>query len=152
LLQHNVGMKNAKSWRLILTSMVALLVVGCDIASRKTYQANVALNGEGPLGIAGPPWDGPDGVVLYRTGRNGVICFEAFHSKDLHDRLSAKNGQAVTVEYDTFSDFGRVRGYNVHSVDGMVLANGYHVLRADFAATAGAARAGAGSAGNDDCW
>jgi hypothetical protein len=152
LLQHNVGMKQAKNWRLILTVVVGFLVVGCDVAGRKTYQANVALNGKGPLGIAGPPWDGPDGVVLYRTGRNDVICFEAFHSKDLHDRLSAKNGQAVTVEYDTFSDFGRVRGYNVHSVDGMILANGYHVLREDFAATAGAAREVGGSDSNDDCW
>jgi hypothetical protein len=80
------------------------------------------------------------------------VCFNAFHSKDLHDRLSARNGQLVTVEYDTFSDFGKVRGYNVHSVDGMVLANGYHVLRDDFAASAGVAGTGPGSAGEDDCW
>jgi hypothetical protein len=85
-------------------------------------------------------------------GRNGVICYEAFHSKDLHDHLSAKNGQPVTVEYDTFSDFGRVFGYNVHSVDGMILANGYHVLRGDFAASSGVASEGSGSAGEDDCW
>ena len=151
MLPHNTGM-NRVSWRLILTVLISCFLVACDRVSRKTYQANVALNGKGPLGIADPPWDGPDAVVLYRTGRNGVICFDAFHSKELHDRLSAKNGQSVTVEYDTFSDFGRVRGYNVHSVDGMVLANGYHVLREDFAATAGAARTGAGSIGKDDCW
>lgn len=145
-------MNRAKSWRLILTVLIACLIVGCDTVSRKTYEARVALNGKGPLDITGPPWNGPDAVVLYRTGRNGVICFDAFHSKDLHDRFSAKNGQLVTVEYDTFSDFGRVRGYNVHSVDGMVLANGYHVLRDDFAGAAGVARKGPGSAGPDDCW
>jgi hypothetical protein len=145
-------MKQAKNWRLLLTVIIPLLVVGCDRVNRKTYQANVALNGKGPLGIAGPPWDGPDGVVLYRTGRGGVICYDAFHSKDLHDHLSSKNGQPVTVEYDTFSDFGKMRGYNVHSVDGVILANGYHVLREDFAAISGVARSGTGSAGKDDCW
>jgi hypothetical protein len=123
--------------------------IGCWLAidrhATRTYQVYVALNGKGPLGIAGPPWNGPDGVVLYRTGRNGVICYDAFHSKELHDRLSAKNGQPVTAEYDTYSDFGRVSGYNVHSVDGMR-------LREDFASTAGVARKGAGSAGADDCW
>jgi hypothetical protein len=149
-------MKRAKSWPLILAVLVACLVVGylrfIDRAGRKTHQAYVALNGEGPVGIAGPPRDGPDAVVLYRTGRNGVICFDAFHSKGLHEYLSAENGQAVTVEYDTFSDFGKVRGYNVHAVDGMILANGYHVLRADFAGTAGVASKGQGSAGESDCW
>jgi hypothetical protein len=156
VLPHNTGMKQAKSWLLVLAVLITCLVVGylwfIDRANRKTHQACVALNGRGPLGIAGPPWDGPDGVVIYRRGRNGVICYEAFHSKDLHDRLSAKNGQPVTVEYDTFSDFGRVFGYNVHSVDGMILANGYHVLRSDFAASSGVASEGSGSAGEDDCW
>jgi len=150
--QHNTGMDQIRNWRLILIVLVACLIVGCDRISRKTYQANVALNGKGPLGIADPPWDGPDAVVLYRTGRRGVICYDAFHSKDLRDRLSGKNGQPVTVEYDTFSTFGKMTGYNVHSVDGMILANGQHVLREDFAATAGVARTGSGSAGPDDCW
>jgi hypothetical protein len=156
LLPHNTGMKRAKRWGLIVTVLIACLVVGClrfiDRAGRKTYQAYVALNGEGPLGIAGPPWDGPKGVVLYRSGRNGVICYDAFQSKDLRDHLSAKNGQPVTVEYDTFSDFGKVLGYNVHSVDGMILANGDHVLREDFGGVAGVAGNGPGSAGNSDCW
>jgi hypothetical protein len=105
-----------------LTVLIACSVVGylqfIERPSRKTYQAYIALNGKGPLGITDPPWDAPDAVVLYRTGRNGVVCFDAFHSKDLHDRLSGKSGQPVAVESDTFSDFGRVRGYNVHSVDG----------------------------------
>ena len=138
-------MNRAKSWRLILTMLIACLIVGCDRIGRKTYQAYVALNGKGPLGLTDSPWNGPDAVVLYRTGRNDVICYDAFHSKDLHDRLSAKNGQPVTVEYDTFSDFGRVRRYNVHSVDGMI-------LREDLAGSAGVARKGPGSAGEDDCW
>jgi hypothetical protein len=123
-----------------------------DRLGRKTYQAYVAMNGRGPMALTEAPWDSADALVLYRTGRNGVICFDGFHSKDLHDRLLPKNGQPVTVEYDTFSDFGKMRGYNVHSVDGIVLVNGYHVSRDDYAATAGVAMAGAGSAGQDDCF
>jgi hypothetical protein len=146
-------MKRTKIILIVLTVCLALgYMEFIDRATRKIYQDYVALNGNGPLGIAGPPWDGPDGVVLYRIERNGVICYDAFRSKDLHDYLAAKNGQPVTVEYDISSDFGKMRGYNVHSVDGMILANRYHVLRDDFAATAGVARAGSGSAGNDDCW
>ena len=141
----------------VVLGCVAIVYVLCiNRSATRTYQAYVALDGKGPQGIAGPPWNGPDAVVLYRTGREGVMCFDGFHSKDLHDRLAAKNGQLVTVEYDTFSDFGKVRGYNVHSVDGMRLANGYHVLREDFAATAGvvASERGNGtfSGGMNDCW
>ena len=69
--------------------------------------------------------------------------------ENFHDRLLSKNGPIVTVEYDTFSDFGKVRGYNVGSVDGIRLANGYHVLRPDFAASAGIV---GNSTSNDDCW
>jgi hypothetical protein len=124
-------------------------------ASTRTYQAYVALDRTGPPPINDPPWDGPDAVVLYRTGCNGVVCFDGFHSKELHDRLAAKNGQAVTVEYDILS-VGKVHAYNVHSVDGMVLANDYHVLREDLAAAAGvigSQRAdGRFEGGDADCW
>jgi hypothetical protein len=148
-------MKRAPRWLLTLTVLIVCLVAVylrfIDRAGRKTYQASVALDGKDPL-FTTDLWNGPDAVVLYRTGRNDVICFDAFHSNELHDRLSAKNGQLVTVEYDTFSDFGKVRGYNVHSIDGIILANGYHVLREDFAGSAGVLQKGEGSAGGDDCW
>ena len=121
-------------------------------AGRRTYQAYVALDGKGPSFLMNQRSGPSDDVLLYRSGRNGVTCYDVFHSKELHDFLLPKNGHPVTVEYDTFSDFGKVRGYNVHSVDGKVLANGYHVLREDFAGGAGVARQGPGSAGRDDCW
>lgn len=140
----------------ILTIAFACMVLGymrfINRPGRRIYQAYVAINGQGPMAINYAPWNGPDAVVLYRSGRNSVICWDGFHSKDLHDRLSDKNGQPVTVDYDTFSDFGRVHGYNVHAVDGIVLANGDHVLREDYAATAGVAKEGQGSAGESDCW
>jgi hypothetical protein len=68
-----------------------------------------------------------------------VICWDGFHLQELHDRLTPKNGQPVTVEYDTFTNFGTV-GYTLHSVDGIVLPE-------DVAVSAGVAREGSGSAG-----
>ena len=146
---------------LISVAIVACLIVGymffVDRQERKTYQAYVALDGKGPFARTDSPSNGPNAVVLYRKGRNGVVCFDFFHSKELHDYLPPRNGLLVTVQYDTFSDFGKVRGYNVHSVDGMILANGYHVLREDFAVSSGMT---SGSALNtkmftlnsNDCW
>jgi hypothetical protein len=139
-----------------ITWIVIVVLVGCtfigyllfiDRDVRRTYQARVALDGKEPFGPIYP--SDPDSVILYRKGRNGVTCFDAFRSKELHDRLSPKNRQLVTVEYDTFNDFGKVRGYNVHSIDGLILANGYHVLRPDFAASAGVA---GNSNSTNDCW
>jgi hypothetical protein len=130
---------------------ITLLVVCATVAyvrsvykiTRRTYRAYIALDGKGPelLGLSGPP---SDWVVLYRTGRRGVICWDGFHSQELHDRLTPKNGQPVMVEYDTFTNFGTV-GYTVHSVDGIVLPE-------DVAVSAGVAREGSGSAGQNDCW
>jgi hypothetical protein len=91
---------------------------------------------KGPFGAI-YPGDALDSVVLYRGGRNGVICFDSFRSKELRDRLSPEPGRVVRVEYDPFSDCGKVRGYNVPSVAGITLANGYHVLQPWFAAAAG---------------
>jgi len=140
-------------WRIATAVLLGCLLIGyalfVDRRATKSYQAYVALDRKGPWGLTDPPWDGPDAVVLYRSGRNGVVCFDAFHSKELHDRLSSRNGQPVTVEYDTFRDFGKVRGYNVRSVDGMMLATGYHVLKPEFAASAGVV---GNSNSEDNCW
>ena len=131
-------MPRRTSWLIAIVVLIACVFIGymlfIDRLDTKSYQAYVALDGKGPWNLTGPPWDGPDAAVLYRSGHNGVICFDAFHSKEIHDRLLSKNGQPATIEYDTFSDFGKVRGYNVRSVDGMVLAHGTHVLKPEFAA------------------
>jgi hypothetical protein len=118
-----------------------------DRIIRRTYQARVALDGKEPFGPVYP--SDPDSVILYRAGRNGVTCFDAFRSKELHERLLPKSGHLVAVEYDTFNDFGEVRAYNVHSIDGIILANGYHVFRPDFAGSAGVA---GNSNSTNDCW
>jgi hypothetical protein len=143
----------------VLTCCV-LMLIGCgfigyklfvDRLATRSYQEDVALDGKGPQGLL-DHWEGPDAVVLYRSGRNGVVCYDAFHSKELHDFLLSKNGRSVTVQYDTFSDFGKVRGYNVRSVDGMMLANGTHVFKPEFGSSSGVFRNGPGTAGGDNCW
>ncbi len=151
-------MPRRANWFIAIAVLIGCVFIGymlfIDRLATKSYQAHVALDGKGPWNLTEPPWNGPDAVVLYRSGRNGDVCFDAFHSKELHDRLTSKNGQAVTVEYDTFSDFGKMRGYNVRSVDGMVLAHGTQLLKPEFAASAGVA--GTGDSGKsilgDDCW
>jgi hypothetical protein len=132
-------------WRIVTVVLIGSSVMAfwllTDRHARRTYQVHVALDRY-------EEWKGPDVVVLYRTGRDGVVCFDAFRWKDLHDHLSAKNGQVVTVEYETFSDFGKVRGYNLRSVDGMILAND----NKPFTASSGVISDGPGSAGESDCW
>ena len=140
-------MDRKRSWRIVI--VIAFMVIGGLLmvhrAGRRTYQDYVALDGKGPPILIVPRSEGPDDVLLYRVGRNGVICYDVFSSRELHDYLSPKNGHLVTVEYNTFSDFGKVRAYNVHSVDGKVFANG-------LAGGAGVAKEGSGSASGDDCW
>ncbi len=157
-LTQNAGMKLKAKLRMLIAGLMASVFIGyisfVDRQSRRTCQAYVALTGQEPFGPINPPLpDPPDTVVLYRTGHGGVICFDLFHSPELHKDLLSEDGKRVTVVYDTFSDFGKVRGYNVHSIDGIVLANGYHVLRPDFAASAGSAGApGSDTASKDACW
>jgi hypothetical protein len=72
------------------------------------------------------PWgrvdfDERDGtpVVLYRKYGTGY-CFDVFFSDDLKRRLIESDKQRVMVEYEVTRDFGRERGYNIRSVDGLV--------------------------------
>jgi hypothetical protein len=120
---------------------------------RRTYQETLSLNAGDPHPSGMPsPEDNSDAVTVYRKGRAGEMCYDKFHSEELHKALSPKHGQFVTVEFDTFTDFGKVRGYNVHSIDGVVLANGYHSLHPEWDGESGVVSAGAGTVGGDSCW
>lgn len=90
---------------------------------------DVALDGKAPWGDVTPEWkDGPAPIVLYR--RVGTsYCYTAFKSQELHDLLASRSGNTAMVELNVFSDFGRERGYNVRSVDGLLLANGERPVR-----------------------
>jgi hypothetical protein len=147
-------MKRRLKWQIVIGLLIGSFVMAfwllIDRHAIRTYQAHVALDRYGEPSLMDPPWEGPDLVVLYRTGRYGVVCYDALRSKELHDHLSGKNGQIVTVEYETFSDFGKVRGYRLHSVDGMVQANGGIAGAAGLIASKRAD--GSISGGESDCW
>lgn len=88
-----------------------------DVNTVRSYQMYVTLDGkkvdlELPTGA----------VAVYRFVGNGY-CFDEIRSQELHDRLASKPGDEVTVQYQIASDFGRVRGYNVLTVDGMDVRN-----------------------------
>jgi hypothetical protein len=124
-----------------------------DRPVRRTYQETLSLNAADPQpsGIASQE-DNSDAVTVYRKGRGGEMCYDKFHSAELHKALSPKQGQLVTVEFDTVTDFGRLRGYNVHSIDGIVLANGYHSLHPGWGGESGSVSTGEGTTGGASCW
>jgi hypothetical protein len=130
------ALRNGRGWKLPLFVSIAYLASAfctdrlfTDRVSVKTFQMGVALDGRAPWGEVGPEWpDGTMPIVLYR--RVGTsYCYTAFKSQELHDRLAQEHGDTVTVEYNVFSDFGRERGYNVRSVDDVILANGKRVIK-----------------------
>ncbi len=131
-----VALRNSRGWTLPLLASLAYVAIAFSTdrlftnkVMVKAYQMDIALDGKAPWGNVTQEWkDGPAPIVLYR--RVGTsYCYTAFKSQELRDVLASKTGSTVTVEYNVFSDFGRERGYNVRSVDGLVLANGEHVVR-----------------------
>jgi hypothetical protein len=123
-------LRRASSWRLPL--VVSLSFVTCAFAidrlftnnvTVRAHQMQVAVDGHAPWGDVGPEY-----IVLYRRVGDSY-CYDAFRSEDLRQRLASKNGQTVRVEYNIFSDFGRERGYNVRSIDGLLLNNAEHSVR-----------------------
>jgi len=93
----------------------------------RSHQMYIAIDGHAPWGDVGDAGTASP-VVLYRRVGAGY-CYVAFDSSELRRRLMPKSGQEVVVEYNVFSDFGKERGYNVRSVDGLILANGELVVR-----------------------
>lgn len=100
-----------------------------DRVTIQSYRVQVALDGNAPWGKVGPEWSGGSPpIVLYRPVGNS-FCYVAFKSRELHDLLRYKDGESVQMQVNEFKDFGEERGYNVRAVDGLLLANGSHVVR-----------------------
>lgn len=131
-----VALRDDRRWRIpLFISLAYLAVAFCadrlftSKVKVKTFEMSIALDGKAPWGEVGPDWqDGTPPLVLYRQV-NGSYCYTAFKSQELRDRLAQKRSGRVTVEYNVFSDFGRTRSYNVRSVDGILLADGQHVVK-----------------------
>jgi hypothetical protein len=131
-----LALRDSRRWRIPLIISLAFLAAAFSTdrlftskVKVKTFQMRVALDGKVPWGKVGPEWDdGTPPLVLYRDV-NGSYCYTAFRSQELHEHLAQKRSDTVTVEYNVFSDFGHTRSYNVRSVDGVLLADGEHVVK-----------------------
>jgi hypothetical protein len=131
-----LALRDDRRWRIpLFISLAYLAVAFCadrlftSKVKVKTFEMSIALDGKAPWGEVGAEWqDGTPPLVLYRQ-INGSYCYTAFKSQELRDRLAQKHHDTVTVEYNVFSDFGRTRSYNVRSVDGILLADGQHVVK-----------------------
>ena len=139
-------------WRIFVTTLFCAILASCYESTRR-YKAWLDIDGKGPPGfpILASNGHDTDRVLLYRPGKNDVLCYDSLSSRELHDRLLAKNGMAVTVEYDVSSNLlGKVYGYNVRSVDGIILAK---LPRGAPRGGGGVAKNGPGGrASGDDCW
>jgi hypothetical protein len=94
-----------------------------------TFQMKVLLNGKAPWGQVAPDWtDETPPLVIYRD-QYGSFCYTVLRSQELLDRIAQEHTNAVTVEYNVFSDFGHIHGVNVRSVDGVFLNDGQHVIK-----------------------
>lgn len=130
----SLGLRRFRKWPIPV--LISLLFVTCAFATDRlftnkvavhSHQMFVVIDGHAPWGDV---YDGgtTEPIVLYRRVGAGY-CYVAFDSDELRKRLLIKNGQTVLVEYNIFSDFGNERGYNVRSVDGLLLANSEFVVR-----------------------
>jgi hypothetical protein len=99
-----------------------------DKTEFRTYSMNWTADGTAPWGrVDFDEKDGPP-VVLYRKYGQGY-CVDELYSPELKRRLIESNKPLVNVEYSVTRDFGRERGYNIQSVNGLVFAVGDHEVR-----------------------
>jgi hypothetical protein len=69
-------------------------------------------------------------VVLYLKVKGGY-CYDAVFSPELKARLLREGNPTATVNYNLFRDFGKERGYNIRSVDGIRFNLGDKTVRVD---------------------
>jgi hypothetical protein len=121
-------LRDWRRWRLPLALSIAF--VGASVTADhlvlnvhtvRTYQMQFSLHGreEWAPGLRLPQGH----VLIYRSVGDGY-CYDELESQELHDHLASKPHNTVTVEYEIISDFGRVRGYNVLTVDGINVKGG----------------------------
>jgi hypothetical protein len=93
-----------------------------------SYQMSWSANGIAPWGQVQLGQGGQTPILVYRRVQHGY-CYDAVFSSELKTRLTGSNNPTITVEYNTFTDFGRERGYNIRSVDGLVFNDTHRVIR-----------------------
>jgi hypothetical protein len=124
----SIGIPLALSFGFLCASFLADRMFMNKVVVR-SYQVSVSLDGNAPWGTVGPEWpDATKPTVLYRRVGDGY-CYIALKSKELGDRLANEHRATVSMQINIFKDFGIERGYNVRSVDGLLLADGPKVVR-----------------------
>jgi hypothetical protein len=92
-----------------------------NVMTVSKYQMEWSINAEAPWGEVSPATeDGQPLVVLYRRVADSY-CYDALHSSELKGHLAGQSKGSVTVEYNTFSDFGRRHRQDIRSVDGVLI-------------------------------
>ena len=103
-----------------------------DVTAVHSFSMKWTIDGSAPWGRVdfdkekGPP------VVLYREN-DGGYCFDVMYSDELKRKLVESNKPSVMVVYASYKDFGRERGYNLVSVEGLFFNQGGREVRPGYA-------------------
>jgi hypothetical protein len=119
-------------WKALVTSAICILIAfGVDrtFTNRvhlRTLTMDWTADGTTPWGD--PPNPGPNGqspVLIYTAVPNGY-CYDALFSEALRAHLMSLHKNSIKVVYNEFTTFGTPSGYNIQSVEGMVVNKGRH--------------------------
>ena len=120
------GKRTTSIYLMVVSLAVVSLAFAVDrkftnVMAVSKYQMEWSINGEAPWGEVGPASeDGQPLVILYRRVADSY-CYDALYSSELKGHLAGQSKGSVTVEYNTFSDFGRRRRQDIRSVDGVLI-------------------------------
>jgi hypothetical protein len=93
------------------------------------YEMEWASGSNDPLNIGPEKIGDQTKVVVYRID-HGSTCYDSIYSNELADYLGNLKKPKVHVQYEVFYDFGKSRGYNVRSIEAMLITKNAHpVLR-----------------------
>jgi len=118
----------AVSFVLVLTSLAVDRLFTNKLAVH-SYQMSWSASGVAPWGDIELGQTGQPPVLVYRRNQHGY-CYDAVFSSELKARLIGSNKSTITVEYNTFRDFGQQKSYNIRDVDGLVFNDDNRVIRA----------------------
>jgi hypothetical protein len=85
-------------------------------------------NGVVPWGEVEKDARGTFPVILYRR-LGESYCYDAVFSPELRNQLSQSKAPVIEVAYNVIRDFGKLRGYNIRSVGGLVFNDGRRIVR-----------------------
>lgn len=109
----------------------SLILLACAFATDRAFtdklriharEVQWSVGGDGP--IPGREMANRERRVVLYFRQPHAVCYDALYSNVIASHLLTVNRPSVHVEYNTFYDFGRQRGYNIRSIEGIVLNQG----------------------------